>query len=58
MAEVLTTLSECICGEHVTDAEVAKAEDVVRCKASGCETQWVSEYATCPRICEPDTHHD
>lgn len=42
MAEVLTELSECACGRQVTDEEVVNREGVVKCKKTGCETQWVS----------------
>lgn len=35
--------SECECGERVADdLRVDKQGSVVRCKAKGCETEWVS----------------
>lgn len=42
MADVLTALSECTCGKSVTKDEREAMTSVVRCRVSGCETEWVS----------------
>jgi hypothetical protein len=35
-------LSECTCGVAVSQDEISAGRDVIRCKRTGCETQWVS----------------
>lgn len=33
----------CTCGHAVSENEIEKNEDVIKCKWAGCETGWVSE---------------
>jgi hypothetical protein len=35
-------LSECTCGAAVSQDKISAGRDVIRCKRTGCETQWVS----------------
>jgi hypothetical protein len=42
MGDLHAILEVCLCGQAVTDGEVLKGEDVIKCKSVGCETGWVS----------------
>lgn len=35
-------LANCLCGTRVSTEEIVCGEGIVRCKKSGCETEWVS----------------
>ncbi|KAF8230113.1 hypothetical protein L208DRAFT_1283364 [Tricholoma matsutake] len=33
-------LNACICGSEVSEVEINEGDTIMRCKVSGCETQW------------------
>ena len=41
-AKDLQAISDCLCGEAVTEDEISQATCVIQCKKPGCETLWVS----------------
>lgn len=41
-AHDMVDLSQCLCGDTVSSAQIDACVDVAQCKKAGCETGWVS----------------
>jgi hypothetical protein len=41
--DLQTILEGYTCGQLVTDGEISRRENVIKCKSAGCETGWVSQ---------------
>ena len=40
------SLSQCLCGQTVSIAQIETGQDVAQCRKAGCETEWVSSRNT------------
>jgi hypothetical protein len=38
-------LSQCLCGETVSPAQIHTGTEIAQCKTAGCETKWVSTFS-------------